>query len=203
MIRMSDLQTKFERLKRSGDEHYGRKEYSIAAECYRAASECGPCDHNGWFKFGYCLAASGNDTEAVRAYQMAIAAGSGAAAHNNLGLCCGRLGKHQEGRDEFIKATKLERFEALYWRNLAACLANLKESQAELNALEALSACDGCTAGDWNKLGCAREREGDVEGGLAAFRKAAAAAPEECAYFFNIALMHERSGWPTTPAAIH
>jgi tetratricopeptide (TPR) repeat protein len=191
---MSDLQTEFERLRCSGDEHYDRKEYSIAAECYRAATERGPCEDNLYFKFAYCLAAIGNDTEAARIYQMAIAAGSGSAAHNNLGNCFRKLERHQEARDEFIKATRLERSAALYWRNLAACLTDLKEPKAELNALEALSVCDGCTAIDWNKLGCARERDGDVEGGLVAFRNAASAAPKECAYFFNIALMHERRG---------
>jgi len=191
---MSDLQTEFERLKRTGDEHYGRKEYSIAAECYRAALERGPGDRNLLFNFAYSLAATENDTGAAMIYQQAIQAGSGAAAHNNLGLCYRKLGKNQEARDEFIKATRLERTDPLYWRNLAVCLADLKEPKAELNALEALSVCDGCTAGDWNKLGCARERQGDVEAGLVAFRNAAATAPEECAYFFNIALMHERRG---------
>lgn len=191
---MSDIQAEFERLRCSGDEHYGRKEYSIAAECYRSALERGPGDRSLLFNFAYSLAATKNDTGAALIYQQAIQAGSGAAAHNNLGLCYGRLGKHQEGRDEFIKATKLERFVALYWRNLAARLTILKEPKAELNALEALSTCEGCTAGDWNKLGCAREREGDVEGGLTAFRNAASAAPKECTYIFNIALMHDRSG---------
>ena len=47
---MSDLQTEFERLRCSGDEHYDRKDYSIAAECYRAATERGPCEHNLYFK---------------------------------------------------------------------------------------------------------------------------------------------------------
>jgi tetratricopeptide (TPR) repeat protein len=192
--RMNDIQTEFERLRRTGDDHYGRKEYSIAAECYRAATERGLCDHSVWFKFAFSLAELGKHSEAAKAYEMAIVAGSGAAAHNNLGLCYRRLGKNQEARDEFVKATRLERSDAFYWRNLAVCLADLKEPKAELNALESLLECSGCTAGDWNKLGCAREREGDVEGGLVAFRNAASAAPDECAYFFNIALMHERSG---------
>lgn len=191
---MSDIQTEFERLRRSGDEHYGRKEYSIAAECYRAATGRGPSDHRVYFNLAYSLAAIGKHKDAVWAYEMAIAAGSGAAAHNNLGLCYRKLGNHQEARDEFLKATRVERSDVVYWRNLAACLTDLKDSKAELNALEELSACEGCTADDWNKLGCARERDGDVEGGLIAFRNAASAAPAECAYFLNIALMHDRSG---------
>ncbi len=191
---MSDSQAGFERLKISGDEHYGRKEYAIASECYRAAVELGPCDHSVYFKYAYCLERSGKVTEAVRIYQMAISGGSGAAGHNNLGLCYRKLGKNEEARDEFLHATRLERSNALYWRNLAACLSDLKEPKAELNALAALSECGGCTAGDWNRLGCARERDGDVEGGLLAFRNAAAAAPQECTYFLNIALMHDRSG---------
>jgi tetratricopeptide (TPR) repeat protein len=191
---MSDIQTEFERLRRSGDEHYGRKEYSIAAECYRAATGRGPADHRVYFNLAYSLVAIGKHKDAVWAYEMAIAAGSGAAAHNNLGLCYRKLGNHQEARDEFLKATRVERSDVVYWRNLAACLTDLKDSKAELNALEELSACEGCTADDWNKLGCARERDGDVEGGLMAFRNAASAAPAECAYFLNIALMHDRSG---------
>ncbi len=191
---MSKSQTEFDRFKRSGDEHYGRKEYSIAAECYRAALEKGVGDRSFLFNFAYSLAATKNYTDAVTIYQKAIQAGSGAAAHNNLGLCYRRLGKNQEARDEFVKATRLERSDARYWRNLAVCLADMKDLKAELNALQSLSECSGCTAGDWNKLGCAREREGDAEGGLVAFRHAASAAPEECAYFFNIAVMHERCG---------
>lgn len=206
-ICMSDLQTEYKRLRRSADEHFFRKEYSIALECYRAAIQnlvspapqaksapSAQLDAAFYFNFAYCLASTQNDAGAVIKYQQAIQAGSGAVAHNNLGLCLDRLGKHLEAKDAFINATRLERSTPLYWRNLAACLANLNESKAELKALEALSECNGCTAGDWNKLGCARERDGDVEGGLVAFRNAASAAPEECAYFFNIALMHERSG---------
>ncbi len=101
---MSDLQIEFERLKRDGDEHYARKEYSIAAECYRTATEHGPCDHNVYFKYAWCLADAGKDVEAVRVYQMAIAAGAGAAAHNNLGKCYRRLGRNQEAREEFTTA---------------------------------------------------------------------------------------------------
>lgn len=191
---MSDRSAECDRLKREGDEHYQRKEYAIAAECYRAATDRGPCDHETWFNYGFSLAEAGKPEEAVKAYEMAIRAGSGAGAQNNLGLCYGRLGRHQEAREAFIKATQLERDYAPYWRNLAACFADLKSPKQELQARETLVRCEGCSAGDWNKLGCARERDGDFEGGLAAFRRAALAAPMESAYSFNIALMHERSG---------
>lgn len=191
---MSENQSEFERLSRAGDEHYGRKEYSIASECYRIALEKRPGGQDLLFNFAYSLAATNNDTDAAIIYQQAIQAGSGAAAHNNLGLCYRKLGKNEDARHAFVSATKLERSNARYWRNLAACLADLKEPNAVLHALEILSECNGCTASDWNKIGCARESEGNIEGGLAAFRNAASASPKEYTYFFNIALMHERSG---------
>ena len=57
---MSDTQTELERLERSGNQHYGRKEYSNAVECYRAAVELGMNAHSPLFNFGYALAETGN-----------------------------------------------------------------------------------------------------------------------------------------------
>ena len=82
---MSDLKTELERLEQSGNDHYGRKEYSIAVECYRAALEYGMKAQSPLFNFGYSLAEIRNHAEAAQIYQRAISAGSGASAHNNLG----------------------------------------------------------------------------------------------------------------------
>lgn len=192
--KMNNSQTELERLEQSGNEHYGRKEYSIAVECYRAALEHGMNAHSPLFNFGYALAETGNHIEAVIVYQKAIAAGSGTSAHNNLGCSLQNLGQHQEARDAFRKAAQLEPSNALYCRNLASRLSHLKEQAAELKAREILVTCRGCTSTDWNDLGRVKEREKDFEGALLAFRNAAYQNSEECAFFFNVALMNERLG---------
>lgn len=191
---MSDSQTELKRLEQSGNEHCGRKEYSIAVECYRAALEHGMNAHSPLFNFGYALAETGNHIEAAKVYQKAIAAGSGASAHNNLGCSLENLGKHQEARDAYRKAAQADPSNALYWRNLSARLSHLKDQAAELKAREILVTCRGCTATDWNQLGITREATKDFEAALVAYRNAAYAKPEECIFFYNIALMNERLG---------
>jgi tetratricopeptide (TPR) repeat protein len=191
---MNDSETELERLVRSGNEHCDRKEYSIAVECYREALVHGMKAHSPLFKFGYSLAQMGNHAEAVQIYQRAISAGSGASAHNNLGCSLQQLGKHQEARDAYRKAAQDEPSDALYWRNLAARLAHLKEKSDELKVREQLVTCSGSNATDWNLLGIARESTGDLEYALVAYRRAAYENPEECAFFYNIALMNERLG---------
>ncbi len=191
---MSNPQTELERLEKSGNEHYGRKEYPIAIECYRSALEHGMNAQSPLFNFGYALAETGNHIEAVKVYQKAIAAGSGASAHNNLGCSLQNLGKHEEARDAFRKAAQADPSNALYWRNLAGRLSHLKEPAAELKAREILVTCRGCTATDWNQLGITRERTKDLEAALTAYRKAANENPDECVFFYNIALMNERLG---------
>jgi tetratricopeptide (TPR) repeat protein len=191
---MSDSQTELDRLQKSGNEHYGRKEYQIAIECYRAALENGMNGHSSLFNFGYSLAETGNHTEAAQVYQKSIAAGSrSGSAYNNLGWSLHKINKHQEARDAYSKATQIEPKNALYWRNLAGCLSHLKEHTAELSARQKLVACNGCTANDWNSLGCALDREKDNEGSLDAFRMAAYLCADAC-YFNNMALMHSRLG---------
>jgi len=190
---MSIPQTKLERLEKSGNEHYGRKEYSIAVECYRAAMEHGMNAHSPLFNYGYSLAEIGNHVEAVKIYQKAIAAGASAYAHNNLGWSLEKLEKHQEARDAYRMATQIEPLNVLYWRNLAERLSHLKEQAAELAARRKLVACNGHNASDWNLLGCAIDRDKDNEGALAAFRKAAYLSADTC-YFTNMALMHSRLG---------
>jgi tetratricopeptide (TPR) repeat protein len=184
----------FVRLKKSGDAHCARKEYAIAAESYSAALNHGTGDSGLLFNFAYSLAQTQKHEGAVTQYRKAIASGSGAAAHNNLGNSLRKLGRPEEAREALIKAAKLNSSEPMYWRNLAACLAELKDPQAQLSALQVLASCEGATAGDWNSLGSAREQGGDNESALEAFRVAAHIEPDECAYYFNVGLMHERCG---------
>ena len=48
--------TEFERLKRSGDAHFGRKEYRVACQSYREALQHGRGSRQILFNFAYCLA---------------------------------------------------------------------------------------------------------------------------------------------------
>jgi tetratricopeptide (TPR) repeat protein len=190
---MSASQTELERLEQSGNEHYGREEYSIAVECYRAAMEHGMKAHSPLFNYAYSLAEIGDDTKAAQIYQKAIAAGSGSNAHNNLGNCYRKLGMLDIAHAEYLKAIKLIRTNPLYWRNLAVCLADLKDQDGQLNALLNVVKYSGATARDWCLLGCALDREKNSEEALVAFRKAAYLDADAC-YFTNMALMHSRLG---------
>lgn len=190
---MNNQPEEFARLRVAGDGHYLRKEYAIAVECYKAAMESGSGDKDFFFNFAYSLAALGKNELAVTMYRDAIRTGSGAAARNNLGLCLRKIGRPREAVEEHLQATRLENSNSLFWRNLAVCQGELKDLPAERSALESLICCYDCTAADWNNVGRAREREGELEDALIAFRFAAYHEHERT-YFYNIALMHERLG---------
>ncbi len=79
-----------------------------AVDCFRRALEQLPTEPRLYKRFASALLACGDAAGAVEVYQMALALGADAAAHNNLAVALKQLGKLEQAQSHLQRALQLE-----------------------------------------------------------------------------------------------
>jgi Flp pilus assembly protein TadD len=165
-----------------------KKQYDAAIPAWQKAVSLDPDDPRAHNNLGIALAGAGQISDAVAEYRKSLELnGNSSQAENNLGSALAQQGNLEEARQHFENALRI----------------NPDNASAEVNLGNALSAAGGHTSeaiellqagveklptspDGQNGLGIALAHAGDLAGATEHLQKAAALAPQDAGYHYNL-----------------
>src|SRR5690348_194625 len=138
------------------NEHYYKKEYDEAIECYDKALEIDPKDADALNNKGLALNKLGKYKEAIEYYDKASEIDPKyVLAFNNIGSALCDLKKYKEAIESFDKALEIDPKHAMAWYNKGTALCNLKKYKEAIEYFDKALEIDPKDANALNNKGIA------------------------------------------------
>jgi arylsulfatase A-like enzyme/Flp pilus assembly protein TadD len=174
-----------------------------ALKTFAELSARAPSDSLVWLEQSRALAKAGRQDEALRAAERAVSLRPDwPDPANDLGILLAKQGRVEQALGFFRKATDLDPNNGRMWSNRANAHWVLGQRADAREAFRRAAELAPHDPDPLNGLGVMTVEDGDLEGGIALFRKVLALAPDNADARLNLATAEQRRGRPEAARAL-